>query len=271
MKRKKKLVYKHDVTVFKTRQFKVIVGLSVPEARPHLIMLFTDRRGRTEKNIYDFSSTLFDQWIVALRKSFNRFPNCIFSVHLGLYQSKDSPHFHAHYILPIDDYIDLIIENQGQYVHEDFLDQLEEWPDRLEIEGDKYQLDDLQTISSFTKKQIKKFELRGLPNLTRNYSIRFHSNQPRIAFLPNKKNGSPDHSDLQFLVQAMMEFIEYYSLNKRNVGGCHLCLQNYLYVDQEFAGVPGFLQIDPANYYLINPYRQQWLKNFKSKPYVVMT
>jgi len=266
--KKKKLIYRHDVTVFKTRQFKVIVGLSVPEARPHLIMLFTDRRGRTEKTIFDFNPTLFNQWITALQKSFFHFPVCIFSVHLGLYQSKDSPHFHAHYILPIDEYMDLIIEHQGKNVHDDFLDQLEDWPLRLEDEGNKYKQHDLKTIAGFTKQKINKF--RGLPQLSRNYSIRFHSNQPRIAFMPNKKNG-PDHSDLRHLVLAMMEFIEYYRLNNRRVGGCHLCLQNYLYVDHEFKGVPGFLQIDPANYYLINPDREIWLKNFKKKPYIVMT
>ena len=255
--------YSYDVTVFNTKNFKIIMGLTVPEARPHLIMLFNRQDHKKLRiNIFDFTSEMFEKWVNSLKKSFVRFPETIFSQHLGLYQSKDSPHFHAHFIIPIEHYINLLSKH-AKSIESDFLSKLEQWPKRLKKEGTYYKRKDIaeikKTSSSFPK----------LPKISKNYSIIFHSNQPRIAFIAN--NSPPDHDNLADLIKAMMEFISYYGLDDRRIGGCHLCIQHNLYIDKEFNGVSGFLQVDPVNFYRINPNRIVWLNKFKNSSYIVLT
>lgn len=251
-----------DTVIFRYHRFHVILAASVKNPRPHLIMLYTGKRS-SYHSIYDFDPILFNVWIKTIKKTFTQLPQCIFSVHLGHYQSKDSPHFHAHYYLPMKQYMEMVTKHQ---IDIDFLINLEKWPDRVKQEGRRYKQHDLRLISNLTPKQLK---VQPFPKLSRNFSIRFHKTQPRIGFHFNQSG--PRHDQLSDLILVMMEFIKYYQLNNRKKGGCHLCLQNNLFIDHEFNDIIGYLQVDLVNYYRINPDRHNWLERFKHSTYQVFT
>tara|TARA_R100001163_G_C5068418_1_gene208679 strand:- start:7607 stop:8389 length:783 start_codon:yes stop_codon:yes gene_type:complete len=252
--------YSYDVTLIRTNLFRVLIGLGVKQARPHLILLLKEKRQKI--TIYDFDPSRFNNFIQTIKKTFSEFKQSIFSLHLGFYQSKECPHFHAHFILDINDYIKIVARNY-QKIEKGFLKELEEWPYRLLEEGQKYKTLDIKTIYN-----LKDSKNNGLPTISKNYSIIFHHDQPRIGFIPNKSG--PNHNNLRDLIIAMMEFINNYKLQDKKVGGCHLCIQNNLWIDKQFK-LPGFIQIDPFNFYKINPNRNKWLENFKESNYLVLT
>ena len=251
-----------EIIINRSNNFRVILGLAVPHPRPHLIFLYNGKR-TTFNTIYDLNCLLFENFINMIKKSFIKIGPGIFSIHLGIFQSKESPHFHAHYCIPIDRYVDLITDHTKNLK---FYQGLREWPIRLANEGLKWKKHDLKLLHQ--DKKIHTY-FSKLPNLSRNFSVKFHSSQPRIAFIPNKHG--PHHNSIKDLVLVMMEFSKHYKLNDSKHGGCHLCIQHELSIDSEFNDVQGYLQVDIVNYYRINPYRKKWLKLFEQEPYVVIT
>lgn len=244
-----------EIVVYKNKYFRAVLDIYTP--RPHFILLLNHRRKHKYKSVYDFPQSLWQFWIKTIHRTFKKFGPCIFSIHLGFFQSKDSPYFHAHYFVPLEKYLDIFIKRD---ISPSYLDKLLKWGDKIRLDGKKYKKHDLKQIN-----KIKVVE-RELPKIS-NYTLQFHESQPRVAFIKKGKN----KEDLYDLVWSMMEFIYYYGLHDRKVGGCHLCLQNNYWVDNDYNGIIGYLQIDIINYYKINPNRKEWLKNFRKSEYLVIT
>lgn len=247
---------KKDISIFKNKKFRVVLDIYTP--RPHYILLHNEiDRDKKIKSIYDFSNSLYKLFIRTLQNSFKKLGPCIFSIHLGLYQSKDSPYFHAHYLVPFDKFVHMYIK---RYQNEKYLHRLFTYEQRLKIEGSRYKSNDLSCI--YENDPYIEF-----PKLNTNYSIKFHDHQPRVAFIHNKYG----ENRLADLMSAMLEFIRYYELNDRNKGGCHLCIQNKMSIDSEYNDIIGYIQIDIVNYYRICPNRENWVKNFEKNGYMVYT
>jgi hypothetical protein len=196
---------------------------------------------------------------------FNKFKPSIFSIHLGIYQSKNAQHFHAHIYIPIANYLDLSLKYDFKINV-----NVNKWQSILTKEGEKYKNMDLDRLHkmSIHHKTIHK----QLPELPYNYKIIFHPSQPRIAFVKGDLNINVNRRELiDESMAAMMHFTQYYQLNNRTKGGCHIVLQNGLYPDILFKNILGYIQVDIINYYHINPNRETWIKNFLQEPYLVIT
>lgn len=249
-----------EVVIFRNKHFRVVLDIYTP--RPHFILLHNEKNKKKKlRSLYDFPNSLWQYWIGTLDLTFKRFGPCIFSLHLGYYQSKDSPYFHAHYYVSPEKYYNLYTKH---YQDKEYLKNLVNFEKRLKIEGKKYKTYDLRQIA-----KLQSVENRDLPTLTRNYSFRFHPSQPRVAFVHNPDG--PNHRSLADLVMAMMEFIRHYELYNRKKGGCHLCIQNGMYVESGYRDITGYLQIDVMSYYQMVPHQQKWLEMFRQSEYTVYT
>jgi hypothetical protein len=282
-KQKKSKNKKWDVTLFETNKYKIIIGLTVLDARPHLIMLFNGKNHRNFKmNVYDIlaDNDMFNDLVHAINKSFRRFKGSIFSIHLGHYQSRESPHFHAHLMLPIELYMKIVNRYLNPHTNLEYWDYLGEWSNRISHEGVEYKKNDLRNIQPLTKTTfIAPLSIIPPTDISTNtlgaeYTIVFHTTQPRIRFiLKNDQTGGQilSRDELKLLLKIMLSYVKSYNLNDRSRGGCHLCIQNNFYVDSEFKDIKGYIQVDPINYYKMNPDREEWLKSYKNSSYYVVT
>jgi hypothetical protein len=69
----------------------------------------------------------------------------------------------------------------------------------------------------------------------------------------------------------MLLYIQENKLDDRSRGGCHLCIQNGYYIDMEFRDMLGYIQVDPINYYRMNPGRELWYEKYKNEEFYVVT
>lgn len=238
--------------IIRNKYFKIVFDRSTN--RPHLIQLCYNKKYKT---IYDFSYLLYNKWKKFVCKSMTLLDKCIFSIHFGSYQSIHSPHFHAHYLIPIKSYNKLSKE-----YHINNTINSNKWKLQLIQDGIKYKQSDTLNIHNH------KSHDKPLPKLPDGYRYKFHTNQPRIAIYnkdPTKNN------DLNKLIDLMLAFILYYKLNIKKIGGAHLCLQHNLHIDNSFKNFKAYIQLDIINYYKINNNRKKWLLNFKKHKYIVMT
>lgn len=240
-----------EVIVYKSKEFKVV--LDTQTGRPHLVMLYNGKK--KYKTIYDFEPFIYKRFIEFVDRILWDLGPAIFSIHLGKYQSKDSPHFHAHFFIPITIYVSMAVANNAN-ININF----DEWQSKAIKDGATYKHNDLKNIYKLVPFPKSK------PTLPLGYEIIFHSKLPRIGFY------NPDKEEiLSEIIHAMMFLINYYGLNSRDKGGSHLVIQNGIFLDEEFKYYMGYIQVDIQNYYKINPHRKQWLKEFKKVPYAVLT
>jgi hypothetical protein len=73
------------------------------------------------------------------------------------------------------------------------------------------------------------------------------------------------------LLGIMLLYIQENKLDDRSRGGCHLCIQNGYYIDMEFRDMLGYIQVDPINYYRMNPDREIWYEKYKNDEFYVVT
>lgn len=260
-----------DITLYETHMFRVIVGLGISDARPHLIMLFNRKNHRNYRmSIFDIygNSRMFNDLVYCIDRSFKKNTESIWSVHIGQYQSRDSPHFHAHLVLPMERYTRIIgtFMNIESSENAEYRNRLNGWLNKTIEEGIKYKKTDLTKIEKGV--DIKAISYNNINDV----QIKWHSTQPRIGFVMNQSGDRKhDKKKMKRLVSIMLEFCRTNNLDDRTMGGCHLCLQNGYYVDDEFKDLVGYLQVDPVNYYRLNPDRIRWLDSYKNVEYSVIT
>jgi len=253
-------IKKWDMILLEASNYKVIVGLASSDARPHLILLFHGKNRSYKMNIYDIlgNATLYSELLDMIGTAFKKYKGVIFSLHLGCYQSRDSPHFHAHLVLPIDRYMKIVNRFLKPPVAPEYWSNLEMWSNKIIIEGKKYQRNDLINISKINN-------ISNPPTTNTQYDIIFHTNQPRIGF-----KLSCNYTDAT-LLKIMLEYAKEHGLDDRKKGGCHICLQDDFYVDNEFSNIRGYIQMDPVNYYQLHPDQKVWLDSYRKTTYFVVT
>lgn len=244
---------KKEMMIAKDEHFRIVFDIYTQ--RPHLIMLSNNRE---YNSIYDFDNKMYKLWLNFLFRSFILLKECIFSIHLGFYQSKQSPHFHAHYFVPIYQYKQLCkLHNMKYNIN------MNKWKQTLIKDGIKYKKNDIDNIQD-----IKINSNLSLPTLPDGYHYHFHPNQPRIAIY---HENAIKNNDYKTLIGLMLSFILYYELNDPKKGAAHLCIQHNMFIDDYFKTYSAYIQIDIINYYKINKKRNIWLKNFMNTDYVVIT
>ena len=245
--------------------------------RPHYIMLLNDHRRKLlkHKDIYDLPFDLWKNCIGVVEKTMNKLGNFIFSIHLGFYQSKESPNFHAHYVMPYYQFRQSYIKRahlleKHKYASRrkimeqaKYLKGLGQWKQELLAQCQKYKEHDLKQIARMKGPISEPIEFK----FSKNYRIEFDSEQPRIKFIATDEV----HDNYHDLVWIMMEYANFYGLSDRKQGGCHLCLQNKRFIDPSYSNIKGYLQVDIVNYYRLHPNRDNWLKNFIKSEYLVIT
>ena len=190
-----------ETVVYRTKEFRVILDLNT--GRPHLVMLYNNKGKRNKyRSILDFEPPLYRKWLNFLDNVLLDLGPAIFSIHLGKYQSVDS--YHSHLFVPVKIYVSMAVKHNAPIN----LD-LYGWQTKALQDGKRYQRADLKNIYRSQPHP------RSIPSLPFGYEIKFHSNQPRIAFYrPHGIEKLPE------LIQAMTMFVKYYNLHE------HTNLQN---------------------------------------------
>lgn len=273
---------KCDIALLETAQYKLIIGLTIHDSRPHLFLLCKKKEYKNW-NIFQIlrNHEMFSNLVHIINQSFQRYRTSIFSIHLGQYQSKESPHFHAHLLLPIEEYIKIINQHHSkdnaQLNTTEYWTKLENWSNRLKYEGIAYKKSDISNINKIISqysKSPKSPQSSKSPQSPKSlkddsYEIIFHSSQPRIGF--RWVSSSKSVPKIRSLIRYMLSYIQEKKLNDCARGGCHLCIQNGYYVDEEFGDIMGYIQVDPINYYKMNPMREIWYEKYKKAEFYVVT
>jgi hypothetical protein len=220
--------------------------------KSHFIILLkkNNKIGKLINHIYDFPYSLLLEFIKYYNNISTTIGANVLSIHLGNFQSKTSPHFHAHLYVPIDTFIRLTSKK---------LD-IDKWSHNIISQGKLYKKLDLKSISKYKNNLLK------LPILPNGFKYSFHPNQPRLTIYRKKSASIEEMFIMLFYIAFELK------LYKKHIGGAHLVINNHMNFDPKFKTI-GYLQIDPANYYHLLPtlLQKTWLKNFKNTEYLIYT
>jgi diadenosine tetraphosphate (Ap4A) HIT family hydrolase len=243
------------------------INFDLPTPRPHFIITLKRSKNGT---IRDLTNAQIESMLQLINTFCNTkitaMTNITISFHVGSFSSRNSPHFHGHICVQLDDYLNFFKRSN---INIETFQPTRQWDKSISIKTKKdlyiqsvqnYYKKNKDNCAKYQKEDVAKCSSTTPPMLTQTsfngFQLEYSLSEPKIGFSSNENNGLK-------LIRSMCDFVYPDCIDKAK-SGAHVCLKIDPNRDRNNNNTitSGYLLLKADYLYKIHPKREEFLKNF---------